>query len=263
VAVDVEAEQYHGIAVFSSPENITLRPGEESELSVSMGNTGNGADTYALVLPRTDLALDAPALTIPLEAFSWRNMTLSIAVPAGYKQSKERLQFRVESPDAGQIVFWVDVKVVRPDISISPAGIIVQPAAPVDGQAVNITLTVKNAGTAPSGKVTLTLAEAGTAVSVRTLDDIAPGQNATVVFAWNASAGSRRLSISAESGYADPTPADSSASFSVDVSPRPVHRPPVVTTAGPPVALAAAAAVATATVAGIGLALYTRRRRAV
>jgi uncharacterized membrane protein len=261
--VDVEAEQYYGMALFSSTEAITLRPGEESEFTISINNTGNGPDTYSLTLPRTTLGIDAPALSLALEAFTVQNMTLTISVPTDYKLSKERLQFGVESPNAGRIGFQLDVKVVRPDLSVPQGNIVISPAAPVDGDMVNITATFLNSGNAPSGPVTVSLSEAGKVISTRTLDGLAPGENVTISFGWNATAGSQRLAITAVSGYPDPTPADASASFTVDVAPRPVHHTPGAMLNGPPVALVAGAAVGIVAAVGVGAMIIRRRKNAL
>jgi uncharacterized protein (TIGR03790 family) len=261
--VDVEAEQYHGIAVFTSAEVITLRPGEESEFSLSICNIGNGADTYSLILPRTELGIDAPSLSFALEAFTVQNMTLTLSVPADYKQNRERLQFAVESPNAGGISFQLEVKVVRPDLSVSGGNIVLNPGAPVDGDTVNVTASIRNAGNAASGPVTVSLSEAGKVISTRMLDGLAPGENVTIVFGWNATAGSQKLAITAECGYPDPTPADASASVTVTVSPRPVHRPPSSYTTGPSAAMVAvAAAIILAAAAAIAVVILRRRKNA-
>ena len=262
VTVDVEAEQYYGLEASIFPETISLRPGEESELTLSLGNTGNGPDTFSLVLPRTELGIDGPTLSPTLDAFSTQNMTFTLSVPADYKQSKERLQFGVESPDFGRLNLQLDVKVVRPDLSVPQGNIVLSPATPVDGQKVNVTVIVRNNGNAASGPVTVGLSEAGKAVSVITVDGLAPGENATISFVWNATAGSQRLAIAAECGYLDPTPADASVLFSVEVAPGPVHHIPETGSNGPSVALVAGVAVVLAAVAATGAVLYRRRKNA-
>ena len=262
-SVDVEAEQYYGLEASISTDVLTLRPGEESEFTLSLRNTGNGPDTFSLILPRTELVIDAPALSPSLEAFSVQNMTFTLSVPVNYKQNKERLQIGVESPGAGRVNLQLEVRVVRPDLLAPQGSIVLQPAAPVDGQTVNITVTVRNGGNAASGPVTVSLGQAGKAISVRTLDGLAPGENATVVFAWNATAGSQRLAISAECGYPDPTPADASVSFSVEVAPRPVHRTPETVLNGPPAALVAAAAVGLVAAVAVAAVIIRRRKKAV
>jgi uncharacterized protein (TIGR03790 family) len=261
--VDVEAEQYFGLEAAISTEVITLRPGEETDISLSISNTGNGADIFSILLPRTELGIDAPTLSPSLEAFATQNFTISISVPADYKQSKERLQFGVESPNAGRVNLLLEVRVVRPDISVVGASVVLEPAKPVDGQTVNITATVKNAGNAPSGQVTVSLSEAGRTVSTRILSGLAPGENATVLFEWNATAGSQRLAITAACGYLDPTPADASASISVDVAPRPVHRDPVIVDGGPFGAILGLAAVVIVVAVAVAALLFTRRKKAL
>jgi uncharacterized membrane protein len=261
--VDVEAEQYYGMEASILTDVITLRPGEEADLSLSLRNTGNGADTYSILLPRTELGIDAPTLSPSLEAFALQNFTITISVPADYKQSKERLQFGVESPNAGRVNIQLEVKIVRPDLSVVGASVVLEPAKPVDGQTVNMTATVKNSGNAPSGQVTVSLSEAGRTISTLILSGLAPGENATVLFGWNATAGSKRLAITAACGYLDPTPADASASISVDVAPRPVRRDPVVADGGISVAMLALAAVVLLVAVAVAALIFTRRKKAV
>jgi hypothetical protein len=126
-----------------------------------------------------------------------------------------------------------------------------------------MTATVKNSGNAPSGQVTVSLSEAGRTISTLILSGLAPGENATVLFEWNATAGNRRLSITAACGYLDPTPADASASISVDVAPRPVRRDPVVADGGISVAMLALAAVVLLVAVAVAALIFTRRKKAV
>jgi hypothetical protein len=71
------------------------------------------------------------------------------------------------------------------------------------------------------------LQEFGSTVGNFTLDDLAPGGKATVVFTWTAgSPGSHELRITAECRHRDPTPSDDSASVSVTVAPKKTARPP-------------------------------------
>lgn len=258
-SVTVEAEQYFGVEASTPTAQLTLRPGDSADLSISISNKGNGADSFDLVLPRTELAIEALAPAMALDPFTSQNMSISIGVPEGYKSSNERLLLMVGSPGAGRVSVQLDVKVVRPDISLSRTGVLVSPASPVDGARVNVSVTVRNSGAAASGPVTIRLTDGGRPVSALSTPELGPGENVTVTFLWNATAGSHDLLITAESLYPDAKPGDESVPITVVVAPKRVQRPPPVTTGGMPVPFLAAGILTT--VAAVGAVAYLMMRR--
>jgi uncharacterized protein (TIGR03790 family) len=221
--IDVEAEQYFGVEASLLPGSISMRPGEQTEVAISIRNTGNGAEVFSVALPRTELELEVPSLSVSLDPFSQQNMTFSVKVPPAYKLSRENVQVGVESPGAGRVNVQLDVKLTRPDLSAPAQAVTLSPAAPVDGDTVIVTATIRNSGTAASGPVTVSLSESGRLLHVRTVQELAPGENISVTLTWNATAGSHSLVLSAVCGYIDPTPAGSSATLSVTVAPKPVR----------------------------------------
>jgi uncharacterized protein (TIGR03790 family) len=224
--VTVEAEQTHYIASYAGTEVITLAPGDEESTVFHVFNHGNGEDTVKLSVQPGELSVSLSAQSLTLAAFSGENVTLRVKVPEKYAGTEEKLKIVVEPAHSPRIYLELTVNVVRPDLSVPKEAVKVAPAAPVEGAPVTISVEVRNGGTAGSGPVAVRLLEFNVVVENFTIDDLAPGGRATVVFAWTpAASGVHELKISAECGYRDLSPGDNSAAVAVSVAPKKVNRP--------------------------------------
>jgi len=260
-SVTVEVEQGYDFASCASVEAISIAPGQESGIVVLVQNHGNGEETFHLTVQVGDLQVLLSAQSITLKAFSGDNVTLKVKVPEKYSGNGERLQITVQPDHSQKAVHEVAVNVVRPDIKVAMGSLKVSPSDPLEGTQVTVSVEVQNAGTAASGPVTVRLSEYGSAVGNFSLDGLAPGGRATVVFTWTAgAAGVHELRVSAECKYRDPTPADSSAAVTVTVAPKKVAGPGPTGSALPSMAVIAGGILLLAAVVALAVMFLLRRR---
>jgi uncharacterized protein (TIGR03790 family) len=222
----VGVEQYYGLETSLEPDRLTLMPGGEAASVLRVNNTGNGPDSVTVVIPSTELSVGVNLQTFTIEAFTGMSVELTVKAPDKYAGSKEKLQLGVESAHVARVLAALNVEILHPDIALSGDRISISPAAPVEGQAVTVTVELRNIGTGPTGPVTVRLSEFAGVISNASVAGIAPDGNATVRLAWNAtSAGTHELKVSCAFSYRDPTPDDDAASVVVSVAARPVKRP--------------------------------------
>jgi len=224
--VSVEAEQGYDFSSDLAEAKLTLAPGEEARTTVRVQNRGNGEETFKLSVLPGELSAAMSARSLTLKAFSGENVTLTVRVPDKYTGNEERIELTVEPAHSARAVLVLVVTVVRPDIAITGGKLSVWPVSPVEGAQATVSADIENLGTASSGPVTVRLLEYNVVVGNFTIDDLAPGGKAAVVFTWTAgAAGVHELKVSAECRYRDPTPADSSAPVTVNVLPKKTVKP--------------------------------------
>ncbi len=261
VSLMVDVEQYYGIEASLEPDLLTIFPGGAAGAVLRINNTGNGADSFTIVIPSTELAVSISCQTLAVGSFSGQNVTVMVKAPDKYAGSTEMLHLGVESAHLARIYQTLTVTVLHPDISLSADRVFVSPAAPVDGQTVILTVELRNVGNGPTGPVIVTLSELGSALSNASVGSIAPGDNATIRLAWNATpAGTHSLKISAAFPYRDPTPDDDSASVAVSVAARPAKRPSSTAESGPSMPVIIGAVVLMVAVVSVAAMLLVKRR---
>jgi uncharacterized protein (TIGR03790 family) len=227
VTLTVEVEPHYWFESSLAPARLTITAGETGAATVRVRNLGNIAETYALSVQAGDLQASLPAQSLTLEAFSEANTTLTVNVPDRFTGGEASVEVAVAPVHLPRALHAVAVTVQRPDLTVLGGSIKVSPASPVEGAQVSVTVDIRNGGTARTGPMEVRLQEFGSTVGNFTLDDLAPGGKATVVFTWTAgSPGSHELRITAECRHRDPTPSDDSASVSVTVAPKKTARPP-------------------------------------
>lgn len=117
----------------------------------------------------------------------------------------------------------------RPDLSVSDGDLILSNATPYDGQAVNLSATVRNLGTKNASACCLTFSVDGVVLTEARFDIVA-GLSTEVFFNWTATLGTHVLGVKADPGDILPeaNETNNNATLRIMVYPRP--RPvPVIT----------------------------------
>jgi uncharacterized protein (TIGR03790 family) len=233
-SVTVEVEQRYESFSYADATLLVIPAGGEGMTVIHLENQGNGEEAFRLSVQGGDLQASLSAQTVTLGAFSAQNITLEVKVPEKFAGSGAGVEIVVQPARSPRMVLPVAVNVTRPDLVIPGQAVKVAPASPVEGAQATVTVEVRNAGAAASGPVTVRLQEFGQTVGNFTIDDLAPGGSATVVFTWTAGApGVHELRISAECRFRDPTIEDNSAGATVTVAARKVAGPPAGDGSGP------------------------------
>ncbi|MBM4248532.1 MAG: TIGR03790 family protein [Euryarchaeota archaeon] len=261
LSVSVEVAQSYGFACSLGSETLTLAPGDESSTVVRVRNLGNGEETFTMSIQAGDIQASLSDPTLSLGAFTEANVTVAVRLPDRFFGDEGKVVITVRPAHSPAEALEVAVAVVWPDLVISREAITVSPPSPVEGQQVTVSVEVRNAGAARTGPFTVRLLEFGLEAGNFSINDLAPGGRATVVFTWPAaSPGVHELRLSAEGAFRDPTPADNAASVSVTVAPLRVERPEPPGESGPSTVVIAGAGLLLVAAAALVAAFLLRRR---
>ncbi|MGQ9582751.1 MAG: TIGR03790 family protein [Thermoplasmatota archaeon] len=259
-SVEVEVERVTGVEASISPPVLALRAGESARATVLINNTGNAPEVVSLRTAPSGISAEAQPESLELQPFSAGAIALCISAPINSGETQVSLSISVAGESGATARLCLEVRVLRPDLVVPQDALAIDPASPVEGMVVNVTVRVRNTGPAPSGRVTVGLHEGGALIDSGNIPDIAAGGEVSLILRWSGAAGPHELVLSASSAFRDLNPEDNSARLAFTVSPEPA-RPARPSSAGPGWLAAAAGSAGAALAFLVIAALMLRRAR--